>query len=256
MWSPFSFLRFLYTIAKDAPDPVNVQYEEPSPNLIPKELRKKAKTDGFFVSQLWIDNLSKSVLEVIRINLTAPLEYEPIVRTNKRHGEVDYTYDATKLELVITRVDPSESLKISFFPKVEVLEKFMEPQIIIGTKELSSLMVQLGLYKKYPSLLASYIFMIFASLFAVGALFFVLYFIFRDNEILFPESEYTVLRQAQERLSKYSCPMVVKENTEELQNKLLSGPLYHIPTILDMNGASSLDELWKRKNIVYIECDK
>mgnify|MGYP001462710401 CR=1 FL=1 len=254
MWDPFSILRFLYSVAKDAPDPVNVQFDEPSPNLMPNELRKKTKTAGFFVSQLWVDNLSKNVLNEVRINLTAPLEYEPIVRTNKRHGEIDYTYDSTKLELNISRIDPSESLKISFFPKLGSLNQFKEPQIIVGTKELGTIMAQLGFYKKYPSILASYIFASTMVLFAIMALLFLSYVLFRDNEYLFPESKYTVSRQAQERLSKYGCPMLVEANTEELRTKLSSGPPYHLPTILEMNGVFSAVELWKKPNIAYIDC--
>ncbi|HCG7131568.1 TPA: hypothetical protein NJ327_004366 [Vibrio parahaemolyticus] len=255
MWNPFSILSFLYTVAKDAPDPINVQFEEPSPNLLPKELRKKAKVDGFHISQLWIENLSKRVLENVRVNLTSPLEFAPIVRTNKRHGEVDFTYDESKMELLITRLDPSESLKLSFFPESERLHEFYEPQIIIDGQELSSLMVQLGLYKKYPSLLSTYLFSIFVVLSSVCAVGFTTYLTIRDNPILFPNSEYTVLREAHERLSKYGCPLVAEENTKELRNKLKSGPPYHIPTILETNGVESERELWNKETIAYIECE-
>jgi len=254
MWNPFSILSFLYTVAKDAPDPINVQFEEPSPNLLPLELRKKAKVDGFYISQLWIENLSKRVLENVRINLTSPLRYAPVVRTNKRHGEVEFTYDENKMELLITRLDPSESLKLSFFPESEKLSEFHEPQIIIGGQELSSLMVQLGLYKKYPSLLSTYLFSIFTVIFAVGAAGFTTYLTIRDNPAFFPNSEYTVLREAQERLSKYGCPLVARENTQDLREKLKSGPPYHIPTIMETNGVDSERELWAKETIAFIEC--
>jgi len=254
MLNPFSILSFLYTVAKDAPDPINVQFEEPSPNLLPSELRKKAKVDGFYISQLWIENLSKRVLQNVRINLTSPLEYDPIVRTNKRHGEVEFTYDEAMMELLITRLDPSESLKLSFFPELKRIDEFGEPQIIIDDQELSSLMVQLGLYKKYPSLLSSYIFTIFMVIFAVCALGFTTYLTIRDNSTFFPNSEYTVLREAQERLSKYGCPLIARENTKELRERLQSGPPYHVPTIMEANGVNSERELWVKESIAFIEC--
>ncbi|WP_444938554.1 hypothetical protein [Microbulbifer sp. JMSA002] len=255
MWNPFSILSFFYTVAKDAPDPINVQFEEPSPNLLPSELRKKTKVDGFFVSQLWIENLSKRVLENVRINLTSPLEYAPVVRTNKRHGEVEFSYDKSKMEFLITKLDPSESLKLSFFPKPSQIKNFNKPQIIIEGQELSKLMLQLGFYKKYPSMLSMYFFTIFVSIFTVCTIGFSGYLLLRDNAYLFPNSEYTVLRQAQERLSKYGCPLLVRENTKELKQKLQSGSPYHIPTIMEVNGASTEKELWKKESIAFIECD-
>jgi len=242
-------------VAKDAPDPINVQFEEPSLNFLPSELKKKAKVDDLLVSQLWIENLSKRVLENVRINLTSPLKYAPVVRTNKRHGEVEYSYDKSKMELLITRLDPSESLKLSFFPELDQLESFTEPQIIIGTQELSSLMVQLGLYKKYPSMLATYIFSIVMVIFAASALGFTTYLTLRDNPSIFPNSKYTVMRQAQQRLSKYGCPLVVLENSKELKDKLLSGPPYHIPSIIETNGVDTVKELWLKDNIAFIECE-
>src|SRR6185312_111891 len=254
MLNPFSIFGFLYTLAKDAPDPINVQFEEPSPNLLPGELRKKAKVDGFFVSQLWIENLSKRVLENVRINLTSPLEYAPVVRTNKRHGEVEFAYDESRMELLITRLDPAESLKISFFPTLEAIDNFKQPQIIIGDQELSSLMIQLGLYKKYPSLLATYIFMYVVVALTVFVAGFAAYLALRDNPTLFPSSEYTVLRQAQERLSKYGCPLVVAENNKELKEKLQSGPPYNIPTIMEINGVTTEKELWSKEEIAFIDC--
>ncbi|RRS10390.1 hypothetical protein EAG18_02195 [Pseudoalteromonas sp. J010] len=254
MWNPFSILSFFYTIAKDAPDPINVQFEQPSPNLLPSELRKKAKVDGFYVSQLWIENLSKRVLENVRINLTSPLEYAPIVRTNKRHGEVEFSYDKSKMELLITRLDPSESLKLSFFPELDQILNFDEPQIIIEGQELSKLMVQLGFYKKYPSILSIYIFTIFISIFTLCAISFSGYLALRDNAYFFPNSEYAVLRQAQERLSKYGCPLIVRDNTDELKEKLQSGPPYHLPTIMEANGVITERELWKKETIAFIEC--
>ena len=92
LFNPFSLFSFIYTVVKDSPAPINVQYEPPSPNLLPAELHKKAKTDGFFTSQLWIENLSNRALENVRINLTSPTSYEPIVRTNKPHGTIKFEY--------------------------------------------------------------------------------------------------------------------------------------------------------------------
>ncbi|MDP8078974.1 hypothetical protein [Phocoenobacter skyensis] len=88
MFNPFSILSLLYTLHKDAP-PINIQFEEPSLNLLPEEIGQKINGD-IYISQLWIENLSKKVLENIRINLTSPLKYSPIVRTNKRYGKVDF----------------------------------------------------------------------------------------------------------------------------------------------------------------------
>ena len=131
MINPFSILSFLYTISKDSPDPVNVQYESPSPNLLPVELHKKTKIDGFFTSQLWIENLSKKVLENVRINLSSPLEYEPIVRTSKAHGEIEYKYQPKSHELIIEKIDPNESIRMTFFPKVDEIKNFDKPQILV-----------------------------------------------------------------------------------------------------------------------------
>ncbi|QLB23496.1 hypothetical protein A6B44_09910 [Pasteurella skyensis] len=75
------------------------------------------------------------------------------------------------LELLITRLDPSESLRLSFFPELDRLDEFGEPQIIINNQELSSIMVQLGWYKKYPSIILSYILMIILMIALLGLIF-------------------------------------------------------------------------------------
>lgn len=255
MWNPFSLFSFLYAIAKDAPDPINVQFESPLLNLMPTELQGKLDSDYFFVSQLWVENLSQKVLEDVRINLTSPLQYQPIVRTNKRHGAVDFRYNEKKLELLITKLDPSESLRISFFPDANSIHEFQDPQIIIGNQQLSTVMSTLGFYKKYPALLFYTIFAIIIAIILTGVLGFFVYISLRDNPTLFPDSKYAVLAQASERLSKYGCPLKVEENTKELREKLISGHPNGFPILLTMNGVESEKGLWKKKNIAYIECD-
>lgn len=254
-FSIFSFFSFLYTIAKDSPDPVNVQYEPPSPNLLPVELYKKTKIDGFFTSQIWIENLSNKVLEQVRVNLTAPLDYEPIVRTSKPHGEIEYKYIQQSHELIIEKIDPKEGVRISFFPSVESIDKFVKPQILVGNQELSKMMETLGLYKKYPSYLGLYLMTIFSVVAGICTVGLSGYVILHDNEYLFPNSDAVLLRHANERLKGYGCPQNVGVVNEKLKWKIMNTFGYP-QTILQINGVKTEKELWAKEKIVYINCSE
>ncbi|EKB28267.1 hypothetical protein [Aeromonas dhakensis] len=257
MFNPFSMLSFFYTVAKDSPDPVNVQYEPPSPNLLPSELHKKTKTDGFFTAQLWIENLSNRVLDDVRINLTAPISYDPIVRTSKSHGNIEYRYASQTMELVVDKIDPRESVRITFFPAVDRVDDFNKPQILVEGKELSKLMETLGFYKKYPSYARAYVASIFAATFgvvaAIGSVGFAGYVILQDNEYLFPNSDAVLMRQASERMKGYGCPQRVEAVTNDLKWQVMSTFGYPA-TILKMNAVDSEEELWKKEKIVFIDC--
>ncbi len=259
MLNPFSLLSFIYTVAKDSPDPVNVQYEPPSPNLLPMELHKKAKTDGFFTSQLWIENLSNRALEDVRINLSSPVKYEPIVRTNKPHGEIKYKYVQQTYELKVDKIDPGESVRTTFFPEIDSIDTFKKPQILVENKELSQLMETLGFYKKYPSFFRSYIVSIFAAVFGVVAALasvgFAGYVMLQDNEYLFPNSDAVLLRQAQERMKGYGCPQRAGIVTDDLKWQVMNTFGYP-KAILQINGVNSEEELWNKEKIVFIDCEQ
>lgn len=259
MFNPLSLLSFIYTVAKDSPDPVNVQYEPPSPNLLPKELHKQAKTDGFFTSQLWIENLSKRTLEDVRINLTSPIRYDPIVRTNKPHGEVSYEYVPKTYELKVDRIDPGESVRATFFPEIDSIGAFGKPQILVGNRELSQLMETFGFYKKYPSFLRSYILSIFAAVFGVVAAITSVgvtgYVMLQDNEYLFPNSDAVLMKQATDRMKGFGCPHRVGTVTNDLKRQVMN--TFGYPNaILQINGVNSEEELWKKEKIVFIDCDQ
>ncbi|HIF9420260.1 TPA: hypothetical protein ACX6SA_000293 [Photobacterium damselae] len=259
MINPFSAISLLYTVVKDAPNPINVQFEPPSPNQLPVELHEKAKTDGFYTSQLWIDNLSKNVLKDVRINLTAPLDYEPIVRTSKSHGAVEYKYLESTNELIVEKIDPGESLRSTFFLDSESCDLFKKPQIIVSDSELSSLMETMGFYKKYPSFFRSYLLSIFALVFSVlmgvGSLGLLGYVVLHDNEYLFPNSDAVLMKKASERMGGYGCPQSVAKVDEDLKFKVMSTFGYP-ETILIMNDVNSVEELWRKDKIAFIDCGK
>lgn len=257
MFNPFSMLSFFYTVAKDSPAPVNVQYESPSPNLLPSELYKKTKTDGFFTAQLWIENLSSRVLDDVRINLTAPMSYDPIIRTSKSHGKINYSYSPETLELVVDKIDPRESVRITFFPAIGRVDDFNKPQILVEGKELSKLMETFGFYKKYPSYVKAYAVSIFAATFgviaAIGSVGFAGYMMLQNNEYLFPNSDTVLMRQANERMEGYGCPQRIGTVTNDLKWQVMSTFGYPA-AILKMNGVDAEEDLWKKEKIAYIDC--
>lgn len=161
MINPLSFFTFVYSLSKDAPEAVNIQYEAPMPSLLPPELHDKAEIEGFFTSQVWVENLSGKVLDNIRINLTAPLSYAPIVRTNKAHRIIEYSYDPEIYELTFQKLDPKESLRITFFPSLDFISSFKKPQIIIDNQELSKSREFVGFCRKYPLLTFGGIFLFY-----------------------------------------------------------------------------------------------
>lgn len=259
VFNPFSLLSLIYTVIKDAPDPVNVQYEPPSPNLLPVELHKKANSDGFFTAQLWIENLSNRALQDVRINLSSPLKYEPIVRTNKPHGEVEYKYLQKSYELKVDRIDPGEFVRATFFPEIDGIDGFKKPQILVGNKELSQLMETFGFYKKYPSFSRAYFLSIFVAVFgivaAIGSVGFAGYVMLQDNELLFPNSDAVLMKQAQERMRGYGCPQRAATVTDDLKWQVMN--TFGYPgAILRMNGVNSEEELWLKEKIVFIDCDQ
>ncbi|KIN15693.1 hypothetical protein [Halomonas sp. KHS3] len=259
MFNPFSLLSLIYTVIKDAPDPINVQYEPPSPNLLPVELHKKAKADGFYTAQLWIESLSNRALKDVRINLSSPTKYEPIVRTNKAHGEIEYKYVKQSYELMVNKIDPGESVRTTFFPEIDSIDNFKKkPQILVENRELSQLMERFGFYKKYPSFFRTYILSIFAAVFgvvaAIGSLSFAGYVMFQDNELLFPNSDAVLMKQAQERMRGYGCPQRAEIVTDDLKWQVMQTFGYP-EAILQMNGVGSEEELWDKEKIVFIDCE-
>lgn len=247
MINPLSFFTFLYSLSKDAPEAVNIQYEAPMPSLLPPELHDKAEIEGFFTSQVWVENLSGKVLDNIRINLTTPLSYAPIVRTNKTHRIIEYSYDPKTYELTFQKLDPKESLRITFFPSLDFISSFKKPQIIIDNQELSKYREFVGSCRKYPLLASGGI------LFIITALTFTGYNILRFYEIIDKNSEISLINQANERMKGYGCPLnvgVVDEKLKETVKNTFGYP----SAILQFNGVKNTQELWTKEKIVYLDC--
>ncbi|OCA52590.1 hypothetical protein Phpb_04439 [Photorhabdus namnaonensis] len=250
MINPFSFFSFLYSLSKDSPEPVNIQYEEPMPSLFPPELRDKAEIEGFFTSQVWIENLSGRVLDNIRINLTAPLSYAPIVRTNKIHRTIEYSYDHKTYELTFKRLDPKEALRVTFFPSLDFISLFKKPQIIIDNQEISKAREFIGFCRKYPFYtFGSIIFLILI----ISSLTFTGYNILRYNGIIDKNSDISLMNQANERMKGYGCPLKVGIVDEQLK-ETVKNTFGYPSVILQFNGAKSVNELWAKEKIVYLDC--
>lgn len=251
MINPLSFFTFVYSLSKDAPEAVNIQYEAPMPSLLPPELHDKAEIEGFFTSQVWVENLSGKVLDNIRINLTAPLSYAPIVRTNKAHRIIEYSYDPEIYELTFQKLDPKESLRITFFPSLDFISSFKKPQIIIDNQELSKSREFVGFCRKYPLLTFGGIFFI---LFTITVLTFAGYNLLRYYGVIDKNSDISLMNQANERMKGYGCPLnvgVVDEKLKETVKNTFGYP----SAILQFNGVKNTQELWAKEKIVYLDCN-
>lgn len=244
--NPFSLFSFLYSLSKDSPEPVNIQYEEPMASLLPPELHDKAEIEGFFTSQVWIENLSGRVLDNIRINLTAPLSYAPVVRTNKIHRIIEYSYDPKKHELIFKKLDPKETLRVTFFPSLEFISLFKKPQIIINNQEVSKTREFIGFCRKNP--LPTFI-----SIILISSLSFTGYKILRYNGIIDKNSDISLMGQANERMKDSGCPLKVGIVNTQLK-EIVKNTFGYPSAILQLNGAKSVNELWAKEKIVYLDC--
>lgn len=230
---------------------MNIQYEAPMPSLLPPELHDKAEIEGFFTAQVWVENLSGKVLDNIRINLTAPLSYAPIVRTNKTHRIIKYNYEPKTYELTFQKLDPKESLRITFFPSLDFISSFKKPQIIIDNKELSKSREIVGFCRKYPLLTFGGIFLILLS---ATSLTITGYNILRHYGIIDKNSDISLMKQANERMKGYGCPLNVGVVDGKLK-ETVKGTFGYPSAILQLNGVKNTQELWAKEKIVYLDCN-
>lgn len=251
--NPVSLISLLYTLFKDKPPAVNIQYIPPVPNLLPEELKDKFHTEGFVTAQLWIDNLSNQVLEKVRINLPIPVKYKSIIQTDKYHQHIDYEYLEEKNELLIDKIDPKESILIIFYPDFKHWEDFEKPQIIINNQEVTKLMEALGEYKRFPEIFRLNLLLIFIILITIVTVIALSYHFLQRNEFLFPNSEAVLIKNASEILEDRVCLLEAGIVTDTLKKNIMSTPEYP-NLVLEINSVTSTKALWEKEKVVYFDC--
>lgn len=251
--NPVSLISLLYTLFKDKPPAVNIQYIPPVPSLLPEELKDKFHTEGFVTAQLWIDNLSNQVLEKVRINLPTPVKYKSIIQTDKHHQHIDHEYLEERHELLIEKVDPKESILVIFYPDYKHWEDFKKPQIIINNQAVTKLMEALGEYKKFPEIFRLNLFLMFIILIIIITIVALGYHLLQRNEFLFPDSEAVLINSASKILKDEVCLLKADIVTDTLKQDIMSTPEYP-NLVLKINGVTSTKALWAKEKLVYFDC--
>lgn len=239
----------LLSIKDKAPLSVHYSYIEPMVNPIPVEVAKKYFKDenqNLLISHLGLENFSKRVLRNIRIKLKSPLGFDPKLRSNQNVQEIEYCYSQEKLEILVEKIDPGESLYITLFPSPSSLQNDFEPQVIINDELLTRGMKRMGYYMKYPSFLLLNLVLLFVVCCALGLL------VWGSDVIEFMrerDSAYVLIKESQDRMNHYSCSMTVIDVKSDFDWHLKKSQM-PLDFILKSNNVDSYEELLLRKEVV------
>lgn len=243
----------LIGLIKGAPPAVDIYAFPPLSSPLPKEIREKLGTQddpycGLHPVHIGIENLSNIVLTNIRVKLTSPSIYHPIVENGDTQRPLEWRHDIERAEIHITALDPSDSAYIVFFPKEtfpkdkSVTRVFQKPEILIEGKRVSTLQEQLGFLKKEPSLA---IFFILLLSVIIGIVFLV---VFSFYPHILPNSDRALTEQATQQLVS-GCQLKPVKVTTNTRSDIAANGLPPLK-ILQINRASSIEELLNREKIV------
>lgn len=198
---------------------------------------------------LQIDNHSDASCRNVRILYSAKCKFPARVEFKRRDTEVKYDIDHKSKEIIISEIPPNETVSVAFF---NPYNGFSINHVMIGDAAITDSMRKHVQAKRYPMLYWSERIATAALFIAAAVIFWAGYVLWKNNR------DNQLILSATDNL-RGCLPTVIHDankNPDDLIQRFsaLSYPFNRM--VLAMNKATSLQELTKKRTVVFCESNQ
>ncbi|CAE6938275.1 hypothetical protein R69608_05082 [Paraburkholderia nemoris] len=226
-------------------------FSHPLPvDILKEDIIAQSQTPAeLVILALRLDNYSNESCRNLRVLYSAECEYPAQLEFKRRDTEVRYNIDHKNKEILIDEIPPNETVSVAFF---NPYKGFSIEHVLIGDAKVTDSMRKHAEAKRYPMLYWSGKIATAAMLITVVTAF------WAGHELWKSSKDREIISSATGNLG--GCvPTVIHdsdENQDDLNHRFLALNYPYDRMVLAMNKVSSLEELDKKKTVIFCESSK